>query len=158
MCSDTCGQSVRDCRCAGTSPASRWVILTATTTLDGSGTRGWWPRSPPLDEGMLTRSRTAILHLKGWPGTEIGWGLIKNAWGKGYAAEGAAAAIDWAFTNLGWTEVIHVIDPRNTPSITLAERLDSIGQGPCKLPAPFENLSVEAWGQTRRQWLARRDR
>jgi RimJ/RimL family protein N-acetyltransferase len=95
---------------------------------------------------------------EGWPGTEIGWGLIKKAWGKGYAAEGTAAAIDWAFTTLGWTEMIHVIDPRNTPSIALAERLGSTQQGPCKLPAPFENLSVEAWGQSRQRWLVTRDR
>jgi len=90
---------------------------------------------------------------EGWPGTEVGWGLIKEAWGQGFAAEGATAAIDWAFANLGWTEVIHVIDPENAPSIVLAERLGSAELGPCKLPAPFENFSVRVWGQTREQWF-----
>src|SRR3954468_24088358 len=37
-----------------------------------------------------------------WPGTEVGWGLAREAQGKGYATEGAAAAMDWAFENLGW--------------------------------------------------------
>lgn len=91
---------------------------------------------------------------EGWPGTEVGWGLIKNAWGKGYAAEGASVAIDWAFANLGWTEVIHTIDPQNLPSIALAERLGSRDLGPSKLPSPFENLNVRAWGQSREQWMA----
>ena len=90
---------------------------------------------------------------EGWPGTEVGWGLIKEAWGKGYAAEGAVAAINWAFVNLKWTEVIHTIDPQNAPSIALAERLGSTDLGPCKLPAPFEGLSVRAWGQSREKWL-----
>jgi RimJ/RimL family protein N-acetyltransferase len=93
---------------------------------------------------------------EGWPGTEIGWGLIKDAWGKGYAVEGASAAIDWAFGHLGWTEVIHIIDPQNTPSIALAERLGSTDLGPCKLPPPFESLNVRAWGQSREQWMARK--
>ena len=91
---------------------------------------------------------------EGWPGTEVGWGLIKNAWGKGYAAEGASVAIDWAFANLGWTEVIHTIDPQNLASIALAERLGSRDLGPSKLPSPFENLNVRAWGQSREQWMA----
>jgi len=91
---------------------------------------------------------------EGWPGTGGGWGLIKDAWGKGYAAEGASVAIDWAFANLGWTEVIHTIDPQNVPSIALAERLGSRDLGPCILPSPFENLNVRAWGQSREQWMA----
>lgn len=93
---------------------------------------------------------------EGWPGTEVGWGLIKDAWGRGYAAEGATAAIDWAFDTLGWTQVIHTIDPRNLPSIALAERLGSRDQGPCRLPPPLDKLDVRAWGQTREQWLNRR--
>ncbi|MEO5772737.1 MAG: GNAT family N-acetyltransferase [Sphingomicrobium sp.] len=92
---------------------------------------------------------------EGWPGTEVGWGLIKDAWGQGYAAEGAVAAIDWSFANLGWSEVIHTIDPQNAPSIALAERLGSTDMGPCKLPPPFEGANVRAWGQTREQWMAR---
>src|ERR1700739_835363 len=42
-----------------------------------------------------------------WPGSELGWGLLRSAWGRGYATEAAAAAIDWAFDRLGWPEVIH---------------------------------------------------
>lgn len=93
---------------------------------------------------------------EGWPGTEVGWGLLKSAWGQGYAAEGATAAIDWAFANLGWKEVIHVIDFDNAPSIALAKRLGSTDRGRCELPAPLDKYNVHAWGQSRDQWLARR--
>src|SRR5215469_9264630 len=51
-----------------------------------------------------------------WPGTEVGWGLVRDTWGKGYATEGAAAAVDWAFDALGWDEVVHVIAPENVRS------------------------------------------
>lgn len=93
---------------------------------------------------------------EGWPGTEVGWGLARSAWGKGYACEGAVAAIDWTFEHLDWAEVIHCIDPANTPSQALAQRLGSTCRGPGKLPAPYEDAPFEIWGQTREQWLAKR--
>lgn len=89
---------------------------------------------------------------EGWPGTEIGWGLARAAWGKGYALEGAAAATDWVFDHLGWTEVIHTIDPGNAASEALARRLGSIHRGPGRLPPPFENAPVDIWGQTAAMW------
>ena len=91
-----------------------------------------------------------------WPGTEIGWGILRDAWGKGYATEGAIAAIDWAFDALGWTEVIHTIAPDNTASQAVARKLGSTLRGPGRLPPPFEQATVEIWGQTREQWFARR--
>ena len=94
---------------------------------------------------------------EGWPGAEIGWGLAREAWGKGYATEGAAAAIDYAFDVLGWTEAIHTIEPGNIGSQAVAKRLGSTLWGPAKMPEPYEDTIVETWGQTREQWLARRD-
>ena len=91
-----------------------------------------------------------------WPGTEVGWGLHPEAQGKGYGLEAATAAIDYAFDVLGWSEVIHCIDPDNLPSIRLAERVGSYNQGPTRLPPPFEQLTIERWGQTRDEWRARR--
>jgi RimJ/RimL family protein N-acetyltransferase len=90
----------------------------------------------------------------GWPGNEVGWGLLSRAQGKGYAYEGAIAAMDWAFENLGWSEVIHCIDARNTPSIVLAERLGSMRLRTAFLPAPVD-LELDIYGQTRAQWRAR---
>lgn len=90
-----------------------------------------------------------------WPGTEVGWSLAREAWGKGYATEGATAAIDWAFDTLGWTEVIHCIDPNNANSQAVARRLGSALLRQADLPAPI-NATVEIWGQTREQWRARK--
>lgn len=92
---------------------------------------------------------------EGWPGTEVGWSLRRESTGKGYATEAAIASIGWAFENLGWTEVIHSIQPANKMSITMAERLGSAYRGPGKLPPPFEDVEIGIWGQTREQWFAR---
>ena len=93
---------------------------------------------------------------EGWPGREVGWALARDTWGKGYATEGAAAAMDYAFDVLGWAEAIHTIDPANTASHAVARRLGSTLKGPTKTPPPYEAMPVELWSQTREQWLARR--
>ena len=102
-----------------------------------------------------TVSRLSGLLTDGWPGTEVGWGLSPEAWGKGYATEGASAAIDWAFDHLGWTDVIHCIDPENTASQAVARRLGSVNRGPGRMPEPFAHLPIDIWGQSREDWRAR---
>ena len=92
---------------------------------------------------------------EGWPGTEVGWGLSRDVWGKGYATEGATAAIDWVFDTLGWDEVIHTIEPANTASQAVARRLGSAILRPAHMPPPFNDV-IDAWGQSREQWRTRR--
>jgi len=92
----------------------------------------------------------------GWPGTEVGWSLLPEARGKGYATEGAAATMDWAFDNLGWTEIVHTIDPLNQPSQRVAERLGSRILRQAELPPPMNGKLIDVWGQTREEWKARR--
>jgi len=94
---------------------------------------------------------------EGWPGTEIGWAISRDCWGKGYAPEGARVATDWAFDNLGWTNVIHSIDPKNLPSQQVARKLGSRNLGAGKLPPPFQDSIIDLWGQSRDEWRARRD-
>jgi RimJ/RimL family protein N-acetyltransferase len=90
-----------------------------------------------------------------WPGAEVGWGLKRSAWGKGYAAEAATASMDFAFDKLGWDEVIHTITPANAPSIAVAKRVGSRYLRPGHLPAPID-IDLDIWGQTRADWLSRR--
>jgi RimJ/RimL family protein N-acetyltransferase len=93
---------------------------------------------------------------EGWPGPEVGWGLAREAWGKGYAMEGAIASIDWAFDHLGWTEVIHSIEAPNVASQNVARRLGSTILRTEPLPPPFQDHVCDIWGQSRDQWRARR--
>ncbi|MDO8901794.1 MAG: GNAT family N-acetyltransferase [Phenylobacterium sp.] len=91
----------------------------------------------------------------GWPGTEVGWGIIRDCWGRGYATEGAAAAMDFAFDELGWDEVIHTIEPVNVNSQAVAQRLGSQVLRQARLPVPMD-VQVDVWGQGREAWRARR--
>ncbi|MET0294396.1 MAG: GNAT family N-acetyltransferase [Phenylobacterium sp.] len=91
----------------------------------------------------------------GWPGDEVGWGIVRDAWGRGYATEGASAAIDWAFDTLGWEQVVHCIDAHNYRSQSVARRLGSAVLRQAMLPPPI-SAPVDVWGQTRTQWAARR--
>jgi len=92
---------------------------------------------------------------EGWPGDEVGWGLIHDAWGKGYAVEAAAASMDFAVDTLGWNEIIHCIDDANEPSQAVAARLGSTRLRTDRLPPPVD-VEIAIWGQTADQWRARR--
>lgn len=95
---------------------------------------------------------------EGWPGTEVGWSIVRDAWGRGYAPEAAAACIDWAFDHLGWSEVIHTIAPENASSRRVAAKLGSGFLRMGELPEPLHGKPVEIWGQTREQWQESRKR
>ena len=96
---------------------------------------------------------------EGWPGTEVGWGLIPEVTGKGYATEAATACIDWAFDHLGWTDVIHCIDPENVglatrrPSRGWARSIAAPAIAP---PSILDAYPVDIWGQSREDWRARK--
>ncbi|WHZ19141.1 MAG: Acetyltransferase, GNAT family [Rhodanobacteraceae bacterium] len=100
--------------------------------------------------------RVGPLRPEDWPGDEIGWTLAREAWGNGYATEAATAAADWAFANLGWSEIIHCIAPDNAPSQAVAARLGSVKRGQGRLPPPNDKEPIDIWGQTRDEWLTRR--
>ncbi|GAA6159773.1 GNAT family N-acetyltransferase [Ruegeria sp. HU-ET01832] len=58
-----------------------------------------------------------------WPEPEIGWTLMNDATGKGYATEAALAARSHAYEVLGWETAVSMIDPENTASKAVADRL-----------------------------------
>jgi RimJ/RimL family protein N-acetyltransferase len=91
-----------------------------------------------------------------WPGREVGWGVVREVWGRGYAPEAAAASMDFAFDVLGWDEAIHCIDPLNAASQAVARKLGSQILRQDHLPAPFDEKPIDVWGQTREAWRARR--
>jgi RimJ/RimL family protein N-acetyltransferase len=57
------------------------------------------------------------------PGVEIGWRLAKDAWGKGYASEGARAALAHGFGPAGLDEVLSWTTTTNKPSQRVMEKI-----------------------------------
>lgn len=92
---------------------------------------------------------------EGWPGTEVGWGIVRDAQRRGYAREAATAAIDYAFDALGFERVIHCIEPENAPSVALARSLGSrLLKTRVAAPPPF-TVHWDLYGQTRTEWRNR---
>lgn len=54
---------------------------------------------------------------------ELGWALVREHWGKGYATEAARAVREWAYTEHGVERLVSVVAPANLRSTRLAERL-----------------------------------
>ncbi|MCG8457224.1 MAG: GNAT family N-acetyltransferase [Holophagales bacterium] len=54
---------------------------------------------------------------------EVGYRLRRRFWGRGYATEAARAARDAAFTVFDLPRVISLIEPENTASIRVAEKV-----------------------------------
>jgi RimJ/RimL family protein N-acetyltransferase len=61
-------------------------------------------------------------HLCG-AGVEIGWRMVRRAWGFGYAGEGAAAALSDGFIRMGFAEIIAYTAPTNVRSRAVMRRL-----------------------------------
>jgi RimJ/RimL family protein N-acetyltransferase len=93
---------------------------------------------------------------EGWPGPEVGWGLIAAAQGKGYATESASAVMDYCVGTLGWREIIHCIDKDNLASIKVAERLGSFWLREAIAPEPIKDVVWQLYGQSADDWRARR--
>lgn len=82
---------------------------------------GLWAVERKHDGALI--GRIGLWNPEGWPGLEVGWLLVRDAWGQGYAHEGGAAAMAWAWLNLDTPGLISVIDPANAASISVAQRL-----------------------------------
>ena len=54
---------------------------------------------------------------------EIGWRLVRNAWGQGYAAEAARAALADVFERVGLTEVLAYTAAKNMRSRAVMTKL-----------------------------------
>ncbi|MDP3655221.1 MAG: GNAT family N-acetyltransferase [Rhodoferax sp.] len=81
-----------------------------------------------------------------WPEFEIGWGITREAQGKGYAVEAARASIDWAFATFEIERVIHCIDRENTASQGVARRLGA-----------EMDREIELFGHVADVWVTRRE-
>lgn len=92
--------------------------------------RGWgmWAIEVP---GVHTFAGFVGLSLPGYeapwmPAVEIGWRLAPAAWHQGYASEGAAAALHFAFTQLELPQVVAMSVPGNGPSHAVMDRIGMV--------------------------------
>jgi RimJ/RimL family protein N-acetyltransferase len=71
---------------------------------------------------------------EGWPEPEVGYWVVREQEGKGYATEAARRVRDYAFEDLGWSTLISCIDPANEPSKQVVARLGARYEKTVDLP------------------------
>jgi 3-dehydroquinate dehydratase / shikimate dehydrogenase len=92
------------------------------------------------------------------PAVEVGWRLAQPYWGRGYAPEGARAALEYAFGTLELDEVVSMTIPANLPSQRVMQKL-GLTRNPSddfdhpKLP-DWEHRRHVLYRISRRQWAA----
>jgi RimJ/RimL family protein N-acetyltransferase len=95
--------------------------------------------------------RIGLYQPEGWPGLEVGWLVERARWGQGFASEGGAASLAYAFEALGAQRVISVIEPPNAASIRVAQKL---GERFCER-RQLQGKQVSIYAITRAEWVAR---
>lgn len=70
--------------------------------------------------------QVGINHGPLFPEKELGWQVYEGHEGNGYATEAARALRDWAFATLSLRTLVSYIDPGNSRSAAVAERLGAV--------------------------------
>lgn len=78
-----------------------------------------------LEDGRFV-GQVALLKPDHFPELELGWMLTAEGEGHGYAFEAAQIVRDYAYAEMGRDTLVSYIDPNNTRSIALAERLGAL--------------------------------
>jgi len=92
------------------------------------------------------------------PAVEVGWRFDPDVWGRGYATEGAAAALDEAFGALGFEKVCSAPQTENPASSAVCDRLGMRLERVVAL-APTKRrggVDVNLYWITKAEWAARR--
>lgn len=108
--------------------ASREESLDAAGRLRSAFERdgyGWWVLERKQEPGFagVIALQPIPFEAQFTPVHEIGWRLPLDAWGHGYASEGAAAAMQFAFERLRLPEIVAITASINRRSRAVMERL-----------------------------------
>jgi RimJ/RimL family protein N-acetyltransferase len=114
---------------------------------------GWWVvevRGGPSFAGIVALQDVPF-EADFTPALEIGWRFAPQCWGRGYATEGARAALDHAFNSLGRDEVVAMTAVPNARSQRVMQRLGMTRD----LRADFDHPRIEEGRPLRRHVLYR---
>jgi RimJ/RimL family protein N-acetyltransferase len=123
--------------------ARRWEVngLGPFLVLDGETGR-ILGRVGPLVWNSRTWETAALADAGEDAQVELGWAIGSEHWGRGYAPEAARAVREWVYDTLGLERLISLIDPANTKSARVAEKL---GAEPTETVELFDGSSATIW-------------
>lgn len=99
-------------------------------------------RGSPLAVGYLGLS-VPTFFPEVLPAVEVGWRLDPEVWGKGYATEGARAALRAGFEVLQLKQIVSLPQTENPPSVRVANRIGMRRERTAIAPATAKRGPVE---------------
>lgn len=107
------------------SPAESAFVLEQIEDAFERNGFGIWALETLADDTFLGLTGLSVVPFEAHftPAVEIGWRLLPQAWGHGYATEAAGAALDYGFGPAGLAEIISFASKTNAKSIAVMERL-----------------------------------
>jgi ribosomal-protein-alanine N-acetyltransferase len=87
---------------------------------------------------------------------EVGYGLISNAWGRGYMHEALVVLLNYGFSELNLNRVEADIDPRNINSARSLERIGFTKEGHLRESCVVSGVLTDSapYGLLQREWKA----
>jgi len=104
--------------------------------------RGFTPFAVEEKQSGRTLGFVGPWYPDGWPEPEIGYSLVPEGHGKGYATEASIASLSYAYDQLGWTTAISMIDKNNSGSKRVAEKMGASFETESVL---FDEFPAEIW-------------
>ena len=84
---------------------------------------------------------------------EIGFRTAKRHWNKGITTEAASAVRDHGFGDLDLQRLVSLVDPRNIPSVRVAEKVGTAFEKPVR----FLGMDLHCYAIHRDAWLPARE-
>jgi ribosomal-protein-alanine N-acetyltransferase len=84
---------------------------------------GYWVWREKASGLVVARGGLQRAHVGGNDEVEVGWAVMPDRWGEGFASEIGAAAVEYAFTTLGRDDVVAFTLPTNVASRRVMEKL-----------------------------------
>jgi RimJ/RimL family protein N-acetyltransferase len=82
---------------------------------------GWWGVEPLGGGGMV--GYVGAFFRETWPEIEIGWGVFRAEWGRGFATEAVAEVLRYVFDVREEQRATALIHPDNARSLRVAEKV-----------------------------------
>lgn len=109
---------------------------------------GFWAVEEKASGALI--GRVGLWYPEGWPAKEVGWTILRERWGEGFAPEAARAARDYFFRTQPDDALISVIHVENAKSMAVAQK---IGETPWR-DEEVMGFPCRLFRITRREWQA----
>ncbi|WP_342361094.1 GNAT family N-acetyltransferase [Terrarubrum flagellatum] len=123
----------------GPPPSSGDVWTRMTMALGQWALRGYGMMVAEDRDGFV--GRLGFFHPQNAPDPLLVYAIASRAWGRGYATEGVKAVVDWMIATHRPDRIIGNIDPQNTASVRVAEKLGAKRIGTTK----WADALLDAW-------------